>query len=391
MRQKPYYPNIVTTGGYSINHANSNPATSVTRLGNPNVSYHVLNQIRAAVIKDDETVNYYLDPTDFTKKENGQASTLTGADGQVMIYKPGYWRKVVTDGDMLYIYWSINPLPDYTYSQPYWIGQQLGYIDGGGKLCSIHGVMPTVNKHRDEFRTAARLRGSNNWCVFPYEVWQFINDAFRIKYATLNSQATPPAGLGIGATNASSTDWNNFNAYNPVVACGLKLTLDDAQVPFSVANFVGGTGTLNSNAACFYGIEHVFGHLWQWVDGLNLNYNTVESVNYQDAYICLNPAQFADNTATNYTKLDGQMPATSGYISKTHAGLIPSSITGGGSATYYCDYYYAGSAGVGWRGAFAGGLLGSDAYAGLACSLFINAASVRISYLGSRLCLRVNN
>lgn len=366
--------------GYRIDHSQSDPA--VTLIGNPTLlsTMPVHSQIKAAVIKDDETVNYILNPSDFNWKLNGNAADLTGADGQVMIYKPAYYRRLEVNGDIMDIKWSLLPLPGFSYSQAYWIGQQLGYIDGAGKLCSVHGVMPTTSKHRDEFRQAARLRGSNNWCVFPYEVWEFINDAFRMKYATLHSQDA--AALGAGATNASSTDWNNFNGYNPVVACGLKLSLDDAQVPFSVANFVGGTNPLNSNAACFYGIEHVFGHIWQWVDGLNLNYLVEE----QKAYISKNPNDFADDTAAMYYEVEG-LTLGSGYIKKTADGLIPSVSAGAASNTYYCDYHYSPAAGVGWRGAFAGGNLNNGANAGLAYSNFNNAASNRNANLGSHLCL----
>ena len=342
--------------------------------------------MQAAVINDDESVNYYLDPDDFTKKADGSASTLTGADGQVMIYKPGYYERISEYGDIVDIKWSLLPLPGYTYQPAYWIGQQLGSIDGNNKLCSIHGVMATTNKHRDEYRQAAARRGSTNWCILPYEVWRFLNIATWMKYLDRNTQL---AGvLGAGATNASSTDWSNFNSYNPIIENGLKLTLDDNEVPFSVEGFVGGTGTLNSQAACFMGIEHVFGHIWQYIDGLNLH-NSI--TNGARAFICNNPAHFADDTEVNY-QLAGNISESDGYIKKMLAGSVLPLEVGGGSSTCYADYhfsYYDNNQGSGWRGSLVGGGLRVGSYAGLAYSSFNYAASYRNASIGSRLCLLV--
>lgn len=369
--------------GYEIDNANSSPA--VTRVNTTGWKV-ILSQIRAAVIKDDETVNYYLDPTDFDKKADGTASILTGADGQVMIYKPAYWRKCDTVGDIQTVKVSTVPLPGWEYKQAYWIGQVLGSVSGG-KLQSIHGVMPTTDLNRSEFRTAARARGSNNWCIYPYEVWEFLNDFARFKYADRNSQGA--SMLGAGATNASSGDWSAYNGYNPVVACGLKKTLDDVEVAFSVANFVGGTGTLNSQAACFYGIEHIFGHIWHWCDGMNAHNSSALGAR---AFTCNNPTNFADDTETNY-QLAGNLAEADGYISEMlNGGVLPSSVAGGSSATYYADYhytYYNNDNNSGWRGMLVGGGLYNGAIAGLSCSSLYYAASYRSAAVGSRLCLRV--
>lgn len=385
MRNRPFIGYVYPSFGYRIDRNYSTP--TLTAIGN--VAYHAIQPIyakmRAAVIKDDETVNYYLKSTDLTKKEDNSASDLTGTDGQVMIYKPAYYKRVVTDTNYHYVMFSFFPMQGYEYKPAYWIGQQLGNIDANGKLRSVHGVMATTNKNLPEFRAAARLRGSNNWCAMPYEVWEALNDIFRLKYLTLHSQAT--TALGAGATNANSTDWSNYNGRNTVVACGLKLSVDDTQVAFSVANFVGGTGTLNSNAACLAGIEHVFGHIFQWVDGLNINYTAEGAL----AYICKNPAQFVSDTTTNYTLAGNVATGSSNYIrSMIDGGVLPSAVggTGTGSTGYYCDYHTISSSLV-WRAALVVGSLAYGSAAGLACSLFSYGASDRSANFGSRLCLYV--
>lgn len=372
--------------GYQIGR--SKESASVTAIGKESFhsSFPIHSLIRAAVINDDETVNYYLDPTNFDKKTDGTASKLDGTDGQVMIFKPKYYKKVEIDGDLVSRKFSLYPLDGYEASQAYWIGQQPGHIDANGKLCSIHGVRATTNKNLDEFRTAARARGSNNWCQNNYEVWEAINDLFRLKYLTRSSQASTT--LGAGATNANGADWSNYNGYLPIVDCGLKTSLNDTEVSFTVEKFrENKTLPLVSQAACFMGIEHVFGHLWQWMDGCNPYFSTADGAK---VYICTDPSKFASDTSTNYTHLtEGEninISNTSGYISKMlNGGILPLQTSG---YSYYNDYYNTPlDTNVGWRGCFVGGNLNNGTNAGLSCLNLNNPSSNRNANNGSHICL----
>jgi hypothetical protein len=56
------------------------------------------SRMKRCVINDAGVVQYYLDPTDSTKKADGTASDLTGADGQVMVEVPLGWFKYVYSG-----------------------------------------------------------------------------------------------------------------------------------------------------------------------------------------------------------------------------------------------------------------------------------------------------
>ncbi len=51
------------------------------------------SRMKRCVINDAGVVQYYLDPTDSTKKADGSAAILTGADGQVMVEIPQGWLK----------------------------------------------------------------------------------------------------------------------------------------------------------------------------------------------------------------------------------------------------------------------------------------------------------
>ena len=56
------------------------------------------SRMKRCVINDAGAVQYYLDPTDSTKKADGSAATLTGADGQVMVEIPQGWLKYSYSG-----------------------------------------------------------------------------------------------------------------------------------------------------------------------------------------------------------------------------------------------------------------------------------------------------
>ena len=72
----------------------------------------------------------------------------------------------------------------------------------------------------------------------------------------------------------------------------------------------------------YRGIENFYGRAWQWVDGINFNDRNV--------YLSNNPANWADDTATNYNPA-GMVPTSSGGYQRdlmSGAALLPSSIEG---------------------------------------------------------------
>jgi hypothetical protein len=126
----------------------------------------------------------------------------------------------------------------------------------------------------------------------------------------------------------------------------------------------------------FMGIEDIFGTIWQWVDGWNVN----SGVNY----VCSNPTNFADDTTTNYTLFGSTNCLDSGYQNTlTHdIGMLPSTI-GATSTTKITDYYW-------YAGGWVAPLVGGNARHGSDCGLFslfaAFAASSVDSYFVSRLC-----
>lgn len=65
-----------------------------TRIGNLSLhkSLPIQNKMRGCVAKGKE-IQYYLNPTDWSQKEDGTPSVLDGTDGDVMVYIPKFWIK----------------------------------------------------------------------------------------------------------------------------------------------------------------------------------------------------------------------------------------------------------------------------------------------------------
>ena len=84
----------------------------------------------------------------------------------------------------------------------------------------------------------------------------------------------------------------------------------------------------------YRGIENFFGHLYKWLDGLNINNNV--------PYLCFDKSKFADDTASNYLDLGVTLPASDGWQSTLFAiadAFLPSAV-GASSSTKLADYYY---------------------------------------------------
>ena len=436
---------------YGVQWNVTSSATPVTQIGDATMiaTLPVHTGITYGLVKNDKTVNYYLDESDFTKRANGDASDLTGADGQVMMIMPSFYERWEQDGNTVRYKISPYALSGFTLVPSYAIGIFEGYKDGSDTLCSVYNQTPTTSVTRANFRTYAAKRGTD-WSQLSYEAYKTLTMLYLVEEADWNSQ---DAGtLGDGMTNANGTDWSEYNAYSPVMTTGQNLssgaytgskalsvnnwyagtcsaTKTDTVVDASrfatswVAGYVGdtivnattgdsatitaklsndqlevsaigsGTGvftngdryyilnsTLSTQIAYYRGVENVFGHLYKWVDGINIYANRV--------FTCQNPAQFTDNDSTNYT-YRGTAPTSNGWITRLFYGsIIPQSISGAGagSSTWMCDYYYQST---GWRVAAWGGYLSNGASAGLWYASFSASSGVASADVGARLCLKI--
>ena len=373
---------------------------TLTGYGRPGANA-VIQQIYPAVVNEDKTINYKLNPDDLTQKEDGTASVLDGTDGDVMIIIPDYWmyHEVLPTGKVKY-HFSPSPLPGYTKIPKHAKGIYKADEDSNSKLRSRSNVTPLVNQTRDYFRQRAYNKG-DGWCIEPY----FIREADTLlAFAELlnnNSQSV----IGTGATNASSSNWDAYNNYSPVWTTDggsassygsgtVTATPSDPNtssvrtgtIPIEVSGFNG--TTLTTEMAILWWMRDVFGHIWEWVDGINV-YNS--SANGSEVFISNDVTAFADDTETNYF-LYQKIAETDGYIEKFIPGTIlpEKGYTNGGSGTYVGDYfytYYENNADSGWRVARWGGRLSNGSWAGLCYAYVYLLSGAAHSHVGARLCL----
>lgn len=378
--------------------------TSVTAIGRSDLidSQPVSQAIYPAMIAEDKTEVYKLNPNDLTKKLNGLPSDLSGADGDAQSVIPDYWIKIDVDGATVDIKFSPIEQAGWTKIPKHAKGIYKADEDASGKLRSRSGVTPLTNKTRDYFRQRAAAKGAG-WCIEPY----FIREAdIYLAFSELlniNSQEA----IGDGATNADSTDWDNYNSRYPVWTTdgGAASSYGAGTVTYTpgdpnsadvrigvinliVSDFVNGTSDLNTEMAVLWWMRDVFGHILEWVDGINIH-NSTEAGSV--AYICRDPSKFADDTDVDY-EVYAQLAEADGYISEFIPGTILPAQGGvsGASSEHVGDRFYTifdTNPDSGWRVARWGGDLSNGSNAGL-CSAIVNSSSGHDNpAIGARLCL----
>ena len=412
--------------GVIINEEQSSP--TLQRVGNLDlhVSLPVQSLMRRCLLNDDGSVNYYLNANDSTLKEDGTPAVLDGTDGMVMVEMPRHFRRLkFIDATRYRVDISLYPFKDAIEIPQMYVSAWEATVDrsNGNMLASVVNTdvryrggnnqsawdgtyrsvlgMPATSISLTNYRAYARKRG-DGWNCYEYRAHLAIFWFYTIEYATLNSQATYNAnltaegyhqgGMGAGVTNITSANWNTYNSYYPFIPCGFTASLGNNTgiVPFSFndeqAEAYGGAFT--TNVPSYRGIENPFGHIFKWTDGVMFDIHADSDTGESRACKPTDTSEYGD---TSKQVPFGTIPRASGYTKKMnitpYAEIIPSE-NGGGSTTYFCDYFYTSSptSGNSWRGLLLGGYANIGTSAGLAFVYSSHAASSASAYCGSRLC-----
>ena len=347
-------------------------------------------------------------------------------DGSIMTEIPEHWYKLYTNGTKFRMMLSEIPLPGYNHIDKFyistyeacisrsegklWSENLYAYSDGNSSLNNLRGGdntsdwdgtyrsllgRPVTNLTRDQFRQAARKRGSG-WEMYTYNAHKILFWLFAVEYATLDSQKPFNAqkdangfaqgGLGPGLTQM--TDWANFNNNNPLIPCGYTNEFGNGsgEKAYVVKNASGGThATLMANR--YRGIENPFGHIWKYTDGANIQVTTGDA-GLSILWTTDDPSNFSDTSYTGYDK-KGNICRTNGYAKKMllgEDGDIVTTEVGGSSSTYWCDSYYTNTSANRMQVVLVGGCADCGSSAGLA-NVHTNAApSAAYRNFGSRLC-----
>lgn len=401
----------------------SNPVP--TRIGKAELHAElpVQSLIRRCVLKTDGTVNYYLNANDSTKRDNGAAANLSGADGQVMVELPDCYARFEMDGTKRRALISTQALPGFHKWNKAYISAYEATVQrstntlmsvvntdadyrGGNNTSGWDGTYrsllgrPATNISLTNFRTYARQGRSTEWNCNVYqlhkELWWF----FAIEYCNFNSQAEYTAALdangyhqgGLGAGVTQISDWNGYNSYNPFVPCGTTNSLGNRTgvVTYNAMASDGETVYYAAPVPSYRGVENPFGHIWKWTDGCLCNIQSEAAGGLSMFYVCDNPANFASSISANYD-YRGDLPRSNGYVKEVILGedgeIMPLAI-GAGSTTYFCDNFYTDIPGSGsaTRGVLFGGDAGNDAAAGFVFAATLYTPTYSYAHVGSRLC-----
>lgn len=336
------YANADTIYGVEYNPSNSSPVCQKVVLRNGTITQvadftalpaHNWNRCVMDNLAN-RHINYYLDPTDSTKKLNGTAADLTGADGDVMVEIPVvYWRvDELPDGKVRWLvsdhtFDGAEPHPFFKVSpdgntvRTQYVGAyQATICDANGdrianmmnesataptsynsayKLRSVAGCKPYTNTNMANMRTNAHNNGGNLCNSLFY---QFLGLMMLIEGGSLNTQETISEGFSFASTwNYAFTRLSGrTNAGN-----GTAETLADATLDAAI--------TWNASHAKhvigfqYRGIENPYGQVWQFEEGfqkwndVTWNYVTVNSVQYNRNASLDNGTNRAWTNASNET------------------------------------------------------------------------------------------
>lgn len=364
-------PDLEERYAYGVEWDTASSSPDGVRVGNMQLHRElpIQSKIRGVILDNKGGIKSYLNNSNWG---NINTEYLTES---VMTKIPEHWYKLYQYGTKFRMMLSAMPLPGYNHIDQFYISSFESGIDrSSSTLVSSYGVgstnvnkrggdntaewdgtyrsllgCPVTNLTRDQFRQAARKRGSG-WEMYTYGAHKTLFWLFAVEYATLNSQkpfnaqkdANGFAQGGLGPGPTQMTDWTNFNNTNPLIPCGYtnEFGSGSGEKAYVVKNASGGThATLMANR--YRGIENPFGHMWKYTDGANIQVTTGDA-GLSVLWTTDDPSNFSDTSYTGYDK-KGNIFRTNGYAKRVllgEDGDIVVTEVGGSSSTYWCDYYY---------------------------------------------------
>lgn len=412
-------PDIEERYAYGVEWDMASSSPDGKRVGNMQLHRElpVQSKIRGCVLDNSGGVKKYLGASSWSQEDMSIDYLLEA----IMAEMDRFWIRFYIKGLKFGCMMSDTPMPGYTYINKRYMSAFEGGIDRPSMtLLSAYGVgstnvnrrggdntsdwdgtyrsllgRPVTNLTRDQFRQAARKRGSG-WEMYTYNAHKTLFWLFAVEYATLDSQkpfnaqkdANGFAQGGLGPGPTQMTDWTNFNNANPLIPCGYTNEFGNGsgEKAYVVKNASGGThATLMANR--YRGIENPFGHIWKYTDGANIQVTTGDT-GLSILWTTDDPSNFSDTSYTGYNK-KGNICRTNGYAKKMllgEDGDIVATEIGGSSSTYWCDYYYTYTSANRMQVVLVGGRADRGSYAGLARVNATDAPSGASRGIGSRLC-----
>lgn len=411
---------------YGVEFDTSVSSPTCTRIGNMGLhkSLPVQSLMRGCLLNDDGKVNKYLDANDWTSE------TRDGSQGQVMVEIPEFWWKFEEEGTKRRVWLCAEEISTFKHHPKQYVSAYEATVQRStNKLCSVVNEdadyrggnnyagydgtyrsflgRPVTSISRTNFRNYARKRksGSTEWNCMTYDMQKTLYWLFVVEYATLNSQADfnsePTAegfrqgGLGKGVTAFSGNDWNKFNGSNSFVPCGISDSLGNRTgvVDYTVNNEAESNPIAKTFQVPRYrGVENPFGHIWKWLDGINVRFSPNADKGgdgLSRVFVCADPAKFSDSNYEGYSHVGNEVRQEN-YVKEVifgDGGEIEPKTVGGGSTTYFCDYFYTNIPNAETlRGVLSGSTATGGQAAGVVSLTSFYAPSYAAGNIGSRLC-----
>lgn len=384
---------------------------ALTRIGNPllHKQLPIQSSFRGCVAEG-PIIKYWLNPNDWSLKENGEPSVLDGTDGTVKVNTIKFYGKSGSKSNKRWVKISTVKIDDTwveipellidaykctvdttTSSTPKAVSvvNTTAQFRGGGNRADRDTYLesdafrtdlgkPRTNTTRANMRTYATNAGSELLC-YEYYKWIFYW-CWVIEYATFNSQAAYNAeltsegyhqgGLGDGVTTWNETSWNNYNGYYPLTPCGYgndignftgikDLVIPDTTVSDSIT-----VATKTFKMPRWRGFDNPFGDIWTNLEGIVIKRNAANEDS--NVYTTIDPEEFTDEIGSK--SVAGIEVAKDSCIKAFDLGrtgeIIPSEV-GGSTTTYMCDYHWCNSRSTALRTLLVGGRAYDGANSGL--------------------------
>lgn len=297
---------------------------------------------------------YNVSGSSFTKK--GSGGFARSNDTVVLI--PEYYFRIIDDASGKKRYFYVADKAKTGFTKHPGSGKYVGRYNTSGSVSAqktVTGQAPLASQTRGAFRTGAKQKGTK-WRLYDYASWCAVWLLFLVEFADWDSQKKVGRGYVDGNSSPHTTGGTDSMNYHTGRADGAD---GKTQVQYRH-------------------IEDPWGSIWEWIDGINFKERVV--------HICLTPANYADDTDSNYTAA-GITLCADGWITEIGASttfpwaFLPTK-NGGSETTCIPDYVYSNT---GWVVLVVGGYYNFAGYAGLWCFYAYGSSSYSSSYIGGRL------
>lgn len=283
---------------------------------------------RPCMLKSDGTVDYYLNPNDYSLKEDGTASDISSSayDGNCMIEFPQVWMKFTNNGNRQEVRIS-NVQADedfkcYThynkdgYLVPYIYMAAYTGANVSSKLRSISGLSPMVSQTAQTEINYATANG-NYWYTDVLADRMMVNMLLTLIGKSTDGQTIFGQGRMSGGSSSS---------YNQLVAG----TMNTRGLFW---------GDQNNSGVKVFGMENFWGNVWRRTAGY-INANGTQKIKLTYGQQDGSTVDGYNLTGADYISI-GLTPAgtSGGYISSAtlnQYGIYPV-VASGTSSTYFCD------------------------------------------------------